>query len=120
MESPKSETMTETKKTPATCVRFTEDEFKQVSEDSKATGRSIPTLLKTAYFVHRRVRVLMSKDDQDRWFAELRRWGNNVNQIARRVNSDLMDGWHKEFQQVKQALAKIEKLVVDVYGGSHV
>jgi hypothetical protein len=104
----------------ASCVYFDEDEYKHISADARATGKSIPMLLKTAYFPNRRVRVLMHKDDEQKWFSELRRWGVNLNQIARQVNSGFMAGWYEEFKFVSAALLNIEKLVVGAYGSSHV
>lgn len=106
----------ERKKALASCVYFAENEYKQISEDSCATGKSIPALLKLAYYSSRRVRVLMHKDDQEKWFRELRQWGNNLNQLAKRVNSGLMEGWYEEFKTVRDAINRIEALVVGAYG----
>lgn len=111
-----TETKVETKSLPASCVKFTEDEYQKIKMDSHLTGKSIPTLLKTAYFPSRRVNVLMSKQDQEQWFKELRHWGNNLNQIAKRVNSGLMEGWYEEFEMVRKGLKAIENLVLGVYG----
>jgi len=106
----------ERKKALASCVYFDESEYKQISEDSLHTGKSIPALLKIAYFPSRRVRVLMNKEDQERWYKELRHWGNNLNQLARKVNTGIMAGWYEEFKLIKAAVDRIERLVVGVYG----
>lgn len=101
---------------PASCVKFTADEYKEISEDAKITGKSIPMLLKAAYFPGRRVRVLMNKEDQERWYRELRQWGNNLNQLAKRVNSGLTAGWYAEFDNVRNSIQRIENLVLGAYG----
>lgn len=120
MEMSQSTKETNSKRGSGSCVRFTDEEYKQVTEDSQATGHSIPTLLKSAYFSGRRARVLMSKEDQVQWYRELRHWGNNLNQLAKKVNSGLMDGWCEDFQVVRNVLMRLESLVVGVYGSRHV
>ena len=110
----------EPKKAPASCVKFTAAEYEKISEDARVVGKSIPTLLKVAYFTGRRVRVLMNKDDQKQWHRELQHWGNNLNQLARRVNAGLMEGWYEEFQKVNEALQRIKSLVVGAYGSRDV
>lgn len=106
----------EPKRAPASCVKFSDAEYKALLEDTKITGKSIPTLLKTAYFTGRRAHVLMNKEDQERWYRELRQWGNNLNQLARRVNAGLSAEWHPEFENVRNSLLRIENLVLGVYG----
>ena len=120
MEMSQDSNQLTSKRGAGSCVRFSDDEYKQILGDSKITGKSIPLLLKTAYFSGRRARVLMSKEDQVQWFKELRHWGNNLNQLARRVNSGLMEGWHEDFELVRKMLMHIESLVVGAYGSRHV
>lgn len=114
------ETKVTTKAPPASCVKFSDDEFNKIKSDSQLTGKSIPALLKLAYFSGRRATLLMSKSDQEQWFKELRHWGNNLNQIAKRVNSGLMDGWYEDFELVRKGLKAIENMVLGVYGSRHV
>jgi len=115
-----TETKSETKAPPASCVKFSADEFSKIKADSQLTGKSIPSLLKAAYFSGRRATLLMSKSDQEQWFKELRHWGNNLNQIAKRVNSGLMDGWYEDFELVRKGLKAIENMVLGVYGSRHI
>ena len=37
------------KKVPASCVKFSENEYKQVKDSSKVSGKTIPALLKEAF-----------------------------------------------------------------------
>lgn len=99
-----------------TTVRFTDAEFDRITEEAKTAGVSIPHILKLAHFTRRKLKLLL--DETERFFvcSELRRIGNNVNQIARRVNSGALEGWHPEFSQALEALAEIRRVVVEAYG----
>lgn len=108
------------KKALQSCVNFSEKEFSEIMTDTQLSGHSIPFLLKTAYFQSRRVRILMSKEDQMQWYKELRHWGNNLHQLAIRVNSGLMSGWTEDVYLIRQSITRIEELVVRVYGNRHV
>ncbi len=102
--------------TVRTNVRFTPDQHTRIRQDSLITGESIPTLLKNSYFNRKPIRVLMNVEDRKTVFAELRRISNNANQVARRVNSGLMEGWYPEFSEVAQHLARLEAFLVGIYG----
>lgn len=99
-----------------TTVRFTDDEFDQITEEANLSGETIPALLKKSHFRGKRLRLLFDEADRHWICGELRRIGNNVNQIARRVNSGALEGWHGEFVEVSQRLSEIFRMVVEVYG----
>ena len=83
-------------------VRFNEDEFARIEEDSANTGKSIPTLLKEKYFGGPRPLPLISKEDLKRHFGELGRIGNNMNQLARRLNSGIREGFVEELREIQR------------------
>ena len=116
METQSLKVRSEVKRSLASCVKFSADEYEKINADANLAGITIPMLLKTAYFSGRRVRILMDKENQKDWYRELRHWGNNLNQLARKVNAGLMTGWYEEFQLVRTMLDRIEKLVVGTYG----
>jgi hypothetical protein len=99
-----------------TTVRFTDDEFDQITEEAKLSGETIPALLKKSHFRGKKLRLLFDEADRHWICSELRRIGNNVNQIAKRVNSGALEGWHAEFAKVTKDLSAIFRMVVDVYG----
>jgi chemotaxis protein histidine kinase CheA len=99
-----------------TTVRFTADEFDQIRNAAELSGESIPRLLKMSFFRGRKLRLLFDKSDAHAICSELRRIGNNVNQIARNVNNGALEGWHSEFAEVAQRLSEIFRRVVNVYG----
>lgn len=106
----------EIKRGTGTCVRLSEEEHARISQDAKASGRSIPHLLKFAYFAGRQVRLLVDKEEQAKWFRELRACGNNLNQIARRINGGVEAGWHQELEVIARTLVSLETLVLGAHG----
>lgn len=89
------------------CVRFTDDEIDQIEEDSISTGKSIPTLLKERYFKGPRPLPLVSKADLETLLGDLGRIGNNLNQIARRINSGIRAGFVGEFEDVQRSFDRL-------------
>ena len=85
-----------------TCVRFTDEEIARIEEDSLKTGWSIPTLLKERYFKGPRPLPLISEEDVKQHFAALGRIGNNMNQLARRLNSGIREGFVEELQEIQR------------------
>ncbi len=98
--------------THATCVKLDENEYENISEASKVTGKSIPEILRSCYFKKPIGRPLIANDMAKTIRAELKRIGNNVNQIARLMNSGIYDGWHSEFRDFHRDFAKICQLLV--------
>jgi hypothetical protein len=99
-----------------TNVRFSKTEFDRIREESRIIGESIPSLLKQAYFKRKPVSVLLDATDRKAVFAELRRIGNNANQIAKCVNTGFFKDWHSEFQSVANHLVMLERYLVGKYG----
>jgi len=102
--------------TPHTHVRFTVAEFARLCEEALTSGLSIPVLLRNSHFSKRKLRVLLSEPERRIWYAELRRIGVNVNQIARRVNSGLLENWHPEFLEAVKAITELKQILGGVYG----
>lgn len=99
-----------------TTVRFTDEEFDRITEEAKLSGESIPALLKKSHFRGKKLRLLFDETERHWICGELRRIGNNVNQIARRVNSGALEGWHTEFADVARKLSQLLRMVVEIYG----
>lgn len=69
-------------------VRFTDEEFEKIKKHKEYTGKTVPQLLKQAYFSKQIVLPLLSLVHFRDLIIELKRIGNNVNQIARKLNSE--------------------------------
>lgn len=99
-----------------TTVRFTDEEFERIEEESRVSGISIPILLRMSHFKRRKLKLLFDEDGRKFICSELRRIGNNVNQIAYRVNAGVLEGWYDDFFKVAQMLAELQQVVVEAYG----
>lgn len=100
------------KKETRTNVRFTETEYAQVEQAQRETGLSVPDLLKKAFFKHRTLlRPLLSREQVEQIMAELRRQGNNLNQIAKQINSGLREGWNPSFNAMTKGYVDLRHMV---------
>jgi hypothetical protein len=97
------------------CVRFSDIEYQVIDADRISTGKSIPTLLKEKYFSGERPRPLFSKADHDAFSGEMGRIGNNLNQIARRVNSGIREGFVEELTTIQRSLDHIWLFLTSKY-----
>ena len=68
-------------------IRFDEDEYIRLCNDAKIYGETVPGVLKAVYFERLPLGPKFSKDDAIRISAAINRVGNNINQIARHLNS---------------------------------
>lgn len=99
-------------KLPSSHVRFTESEFERMEKMQKLTGLSIPEILKKNTFSRMDLeRPLYDREHADRIIAELKRVGNNLNQIARKINSGLMTGWSQSFNSLTRAFVDLRHLI---------
>ncbi len=105
-------------KTRSSCVKFSENEFIEIKKAQVTTGESIPTLLKNAFFQNSlKLRTPMFSDVEARKITnQIARLGNNINQIARKVNSGLAKGWSQEIREVIQELKIIRQFLLGQYG----
>jgi hypothetical protein len=88
----------EKKPTPSSHVRFTEIEYKRIQKMRQTLGLSIPDILKKNTFDRFDLEsARYTKEDADRVVSELKRIGNNLNQVVHKINSGLMTGWSQSF-----------------------
>ncbi len=98
------------KRSPSSCVRFSESEYKRIQKMTAALGLSIPDILKQNTFNRLDLECpLYSREDADRIIVELKRIGNNLNQIAHKVNSGLMTGWSQSFNALWVEILNLRK-----------
>ena len=93
-------------------VRFTEYEYNRLQKMKMTTGLSIPDLLKKALFNRMDLeRPLLNPDDVSKIMEELRRQGNNINQIAKQINSGLLKGWNHSFNALVRSYQDIRHMI---------
>ena len=98
-------------------VRLSEPEHQRIRKEQQITGKSIPWLLKNAYFKGPLCVPLMGVEEQRALLVELRRIGNNINQIAKKINSGFREGWNEEFNQLCQQVSIVRQYIAGIYGG---
>ncbi len=99
-----------TKRLPASCVRFNEREYNRILKMKSALGLSIPDILKQNTFNRFDLESpLYTREDADRIIAELKRIGNNLNQIAHKINTGLMNGWNQSFNAMYVEIINLRK-----------
>jgi hypothetical protein len=120
LSSPEVVTSENKKRSPRdhkrTTVRFTDEEFSRITEEAKLSGLSIPNLLKKSHFKRKKLQLLLSDVDRHFFCTEIRRIGNNVNQIARRVNSGALEGWFSELLDVARKISELHQMAAGAYG----
>ncbi len=99
-----------------TTVRFTDEEYERIIEEAQISGLSVPAILKASHFRRRKLKLLFDEVSRKFICSELRKIGNNINQIAFRVNSGVLEGWYDDFSKVNHSLTEIYQMVVEVYG----
>ena len=101
----------ENKPIPSSHVRFTEIEYKRIQRMQQTTGLSVPDILKKNTFERMGIeRPLYDREHADRAIVELKRIGNNLNQIAKQINSGLMTGWSQSFNALVRAVVDLRHL----------
>lgn len=115
MEQPPSENQAP-KARLACYIRLNKHEYDRLQKDAKITGRPVQYLLKHTYFKGGHVVLLMLDDDRDKFMAQLHRIGNNVNQIAKHLNSGFAFGFQQELETIRSQLSLIITWLTASYG----
>jgi len=92
---------------PVTCVRFTDEEYSQISRNKEDFGLSIPHLLKRSYFSRGKLQFLMNVNVAKSITIQLRKIGNNLNQIAKIAN---MKGNVELSGEIKECMGSIKRM----------
>ena len=100
----------------ASCVRMSPSEYEQIKRDSEASGKSIPKLLRESYFSRPPMKVLVSQRDLAFLRKDLNRIGNNLNQVAKRLNANLMHGWSDTLELVLEQFKTLTNQIYYGYG----
>lgn len=106
-----------TKKTkyPYCFVRLNPEQNNQLQSDAKQAGRSAAQLLRNGYFGKGRLVILMSDVDLNEVTAQINRIGNNVNQIAKKLNTGILFGFDQELSQVRILLSHLMTTLTSKY-----
>ncbi|MBX9766407.1 MAG: MobC family plasmid mobilization relaxosome protein [Bdellovibrionales bacterium] len=100
------------KKIPSSHVRFSEVEYKVIQKMVQATGLSVPDILKKAALKRMDLlQPMFGPEEAARFMTELKRQGNNINQMAKAVNSGIMSGWSQGFSSLVQGYVDLRHMI---------
>jgi len=101
------------KKYNTTCVILSDEELKKLKLSSLNTGLTIPKLLKESFFSQSGVITPnFSRDDTITILKHLSAIGNNLNQIARHLNSGFNDKWMIDFSFITKEFEAFKVFLV--------
>ena len=95
-------------------VRLSSVEYEQILRESDVLGKSSPRLLRESHFGKPSTKVLVSQNDLIILRKDLNRIGNNINQIARKLNTGLLEGWSNKLDLI---LDEFKTLTNQIYYG---
>lgn len=93
-------------------IRMSPGEYKNLQNMVKATGLKATELFRRALFSRTDLsRPLFSPEQAKTFEVELKRQGNNINQIAKQINSGLMTGWSQVLNSVVRAYVDLKHMI---------
>lgn len=100
----------------ALCVRIDATEHQRIKKMIAATGMSGPELFRRALFCRMDLeRPLLTPEQAKSFETELKRQGNNINQIAKKVNMGLMAGWSQALSAINVNYMKLSQMLTVNY-----
>lgn len=88
-------------------IRLSDSQYDQIKRDSLKCGKSVPDLMKEAYFQGESLTILMADSDKHYLFTQIQRMGNNINQIAKKVNAGFAFGFEQDLEFVRSGITAI-------------
>lgn len=101
---------------PSSHIRFSAEEYLRLEKDKLLTGKSIPWLLKTAYFKREISTPLLDAETRRTVRRELSGIGNNLNQLTRYVHSGTYADLKNEIRECLQAVKTLKSFLGQDYG----
>ena len=102
--------------TPTSHIRFSEQEYQRLLKDQNLTGKSIPWLLKTAYFKKEISTPPLDAETRKVVSRELSAIGNNLNQLAKKVHMEIFGNLKDEIQECLQDIKILRSYLGQNYG----
>ncbi|MBK9323014.1 MAG: plasmid mobilization relaxosome protein MobC [Bdellovibrionaceae bacterium] len=100
----------------ALCVRIDATEHHRIKKMIAATGMSGPELFRRALFARMDLeRPLLTPEQAKSFETELKRQGNNINQIAKKINMGLMAGWSQALSAINVNYMKLSQMLTVNY-----
>ncbi len=100
----------------STCVRMSPQEYTRIRNESANSGKSIPELLREAYFNSPPRKVLVTEKDLAILRNDMGKIGNNLNQIVRKLNAGFVHGWSNTLDLVFEQFKTLTDQIHYGYG----
>ena len=97
-------------------VRFTKEQFERISEEASVWKKSIPEILKDSYFSRTLTLPPFGKEEAHQITVAINRIGNNINQIAYKLNCGLREGFYPALEGAYNELVDLKLFVLGQYG----
>ena len=101
---------------PTSHIRFSKPEYQRLLKDKTLTGKSIPWLLKTTYFKSSISTPALDSETRQIVRRELSAIGNNLNQLTRKVHTEIFGNLKEELQECLQAIKTMKSFLGQDYG----
>ena len=98
------------------CVKVSPQELNILKRDSSKLNKSAPALFREKYFNTPSVKPLMTNEEVAKLRSDINRIGNNINQIAREINSGVRHGWNSSFEVLAERVKLLNQYIVLKYG----
>lgn len=95
-----------------TCVNFTNQEYTSIQKIKHHTGLSFPKILKNNLFQKKLEFTPFPHEESIKLYEQLRRIGTNLNQIAKKVNAGILEGFQPEIEHVAHELKTLRRFIV--------
>jgi hypothetical protein len=106
---------------PVCYVRMSQEDFARVQKMCEATGESMPELFRKALLKRKDLeQPALSREDAHEIKVGVNRLGNNVNQIAKQINSGERAGWNESWNSFYVAVQDLRHLFLGNYAGRKV
>ncbi len=101
---------------PTSHIRFSKQEYQRLLKDKELTGKSIPWLLKTAYFKKEISTPALDSETRKSVRRELAAIGNNLNQLTRKVHTGIFGNLQEELLESLHSIKTLRSYLGQNYG----
>jgi hypothetical protein len=101
---------------PSSHIRFSKQEYLRLLKDKMMTGKSIPWLLKTAYFRKEISTPTLDFETRQAVRRELSAIGNNLNQLTKKVHTEIFTDLKADLFECLQAIKTLRSFLGQDYG----
>ena len=97
-------------------VWFTEQQYTELEKHSELSGKKIADVIRH-YLTNKNVRISnVPKSTANSILSEVGRIGNNINQVAKKLNEYRIEDYDNQIEDIKVTLSNIYNSIMRIYG----